>query len=94
MFFIFVYVRRGPGGPRYSRPGGRRYLFLQRPATLSQTGEPLYAGRQNRLKRLQIEDGFEDGVGLGEDGVFQDGLVGDEGVESADAADGGVEGVE
>jgi hypothetical protein len=22
-------VRRGPGGPRDSRPGGRRYLFLQ-----------------------------------------------------------------
>jgi outer membrane protein TolC len=27
-------VRRGPGGPRYSRPGGRRYLFLQRLSTL------------------------------------------------------------
>jgi outer membrane protein TolC len=27
-------VRRGPGGPRDSRPGGRRYLFLQRLPTL------------------------------------------------------------
>ena len=43
------------------------------------------------LIRLQIEDGFEDGVGLGKDGVFQDGLVGDEGIHGADAADGGVE---
>jgi hypothetical protein len=41
-----------------------------------------------------VRNGFEDGVGLGEDGVFQDGLVGDEGVHGADAADGGVEGVE
>ena len=39
---------------------------------------------------LQIEDGFEDDSGLGEDGVFQDGLVGDEGVHGSDAADGGV----
>ena len=27
--------------------------------------------------RLEAHDGFEDGVGLGEDGVFEDGLVGD-----------------
>ena len=44
--------------------------------------------------RLEAEDGFEDGVGLGEDYVFQDGLVGDEGVHGADAADGGVEEIE
>jgi len=42
-------VRRGPGGPRDSRPGGRRYLFFQRPATLSQAGDPLYTKRQNAL---------------------------------------------
>ena len=42
------------------------------------------------LIRLQIDNGFEDVIGLGEDGVFEDGLVGDEGVHGADAADGGV----
>src|ERR1017187_6187206 len=41
--------------------------------------------------RLQIPDRFEDRFGLGEDGVFEDGLVGDEGVHGSDAADGGVE---
>jgi hypothetical protein len=25
--------QRGPGGPRYSRPGGRRYWFLRRSST-------------------------------------------------------------
>ena len=29
-------VRRGPGGPRDSRPGGRRYLYLQQPTALSE----------------------------------------------------------
>jgi hypothetical protein len=43
-------VWRGPGGPRDSRPGGQRYLFLQRPATLTKAGDPLYTNRQNALK--------------------------------------------
>jgi hypothetical protein len=30
--FPICRVRRGPGGPRDSRPGGRRYLFFQRAA--------------------------------------------------------------
>ena len=55
-------------------------MFLQRPAALSQAGDPLYADRQKRLIGFQFDNGFEDGVGLGEDGVFEDGLVGDEGV--------------
>jgi len=46
------------------------------------------------LKRLQIHDGFEDGLGLGQDGVFQNRLVGDEGVKRADAADRGIKIVE
>ena len=28
-FLLSVESGRGPGGPRYSRPGGRRYTFLQ-----------------------------------------------------------------
>jgi hypothetical protein len=51
-FSYLCRVRRGPGGPRDSRPGGRRYLFFQRPATLSQTGDPLYTIRQNALMFL------------------------------------------
>ncbi len=47
-----------------------------------------------RLIGFEVDDGFQDGFGLGEDGVFEDGLVGDEGVHGADAADGGVKGVE
>ena len=38
------------------------------------------SGMMSPLIRLQIHDRFEDGVGLGEDGVFQDGLVGDVGI--------------
>jgi hypothetical protein len=48
-FSYLCRVRRGPGGPRDSRPGGRRYLFLQRPATLTQARDPLYTNRQNAL---------------------------------------------
>ena len=43
-------VRRGPGNPRNRWPGGRRYLFLQRPETLSQAGDPLYTNMQNALE--------------------------------------------
>src|ERR1035441_4992314 len=43
---------------------------------------------------LQINDRFEDGVGLGENRVFQDGLVGDEGIQRADTANRRVERVE
>ena len=39
----------------------------------------------------QQEHGFVEIFGLGEDGVFEEGLVGDEGVERGDAADGSVE---
>jgi hypothetical protein len=39
----------------------------------------------------QQEHGFVEVFGLGEDGVFEEGLVGDEGVERGDAADGSVE---
>ncbi len=42
------------------------------------------------LIRPQIHNRFEDGLRLGEDGVFEDRLVGDVGVHSADAADRGV----
>jgi hypothetical protein len=45
-------VRRGQGGPRDSRPGGRRYLFFQRPAPLGQAGGPLYTKRQNAPGRI------------------------------------------
>jgi hypothetical protein len=44
-FSYLCRVQRGPGGPRDSRPGGRRYLFFQRPATLSQAGVQLYTKR-------------------------------------------------
>ena len=49
--FSYLYkVWRGPGGPHNRRPGGRRYLFFQRRATLSQAGDPLYIIRQNALR--------------------------------------------
>ena len=50
-FSYWLRVQRGPGGPRDSRPGGRRYLFLHRPATLSQAGDPLYTNMQNALEK-------------------------------------------
>ncbi len=42
----------------------------------------------------EVEHGAVEVFGLGEDGVFEEGLVGDEGVHGGYAADGGVEGVE
>ena len=65
---------------------------LSRVSILSSEAPGFVADGQ--LVLCEGSDGLEDRFGLREDGVFDDGLVGDEGVHGADAADGGVEGVE
>lgn len=47
-----------------------------------------------KLELLEFEDGVVDIVGLGEDDVFQYGMVGDEGVHGGEALYRGVEVVE
>ncbi len=50
--------------------------------------------KESGLEGCEVGHGAVEVFGLGEDGVFEHGLVGDEGVHGGDAADGGVEVVE
>ena len=77
----------------FSRPGGALDLFDEFRIVLQPVNDDHGSLPLVRIASILCQggDGLEDAFGLGEDRIFEDGLVGDEGVHCADAADGGVE---